>query len=199
MLKTLASCTKIAGTPILIKNAWNCFRIRSLSEMLPRAFFIWIRRDIVASSSSDLSARYVVQESPDVWNSATPWNHQQLRKRPYWEQVVENQYEFNKAVQEGLDRYARDRNLEIWYEDLRANPNKVLDRIGASLTAHFGWPVGSTERITWSALSTPNLSDEDARLVETYAQRHRARLKPLFHPSDQSPGAGSTKSFNDRI
>ncbi len=88
--RTLAAAQLLQSTPILIKNAWNCFRVSALAELLPGACFIWIRRDIEACALSDLEARVLVQGSPDVWNSASPRNLDELRKLPVWEQVVEN-------------------------------------------------------------------------------------------------------------
>ena len=181
MLKTLASCTQITRTPIVIKNAWNCFRIQSLSRLLPRSFFIWIRRDIVSSSSSDLSARYAVQKSPNVWNSATPSNWLQLRTRPYWEQVVENQYEFNTAIRDDLEEYAGERSLAVWYEDLRSDPDGVLGEIGSSLTSHFGSPIKRNVSVNWSERPGPKLGDEDARRLDEYVRQNIGRLSSMMY------------------
>src|SRR5262249_7932126 len=115
--------------PLVIKNAWNCFRIPALARLLPAARFLWVRRDIGTAAKSDLHARYSTKGSPVIWNSATPHNVESLRARPYWEQVVENQFEFNAAMHRDLNAHAKERFLEVWYEDLCADPSFTLDRI----------------------------------------------------------------------
>ncbi len=129
MQQTVRAAFALFGRPLLLKNAWNCFRIAALAELLPNAAFIWIRRDIAASAESDLAARYVHHGSGEGWNSATPRNVDELLKRPYWEQVVENQFEFSRAISEAFARLAPGRTAEVWYEDLCLDPSGTLARL----------------------------------------------------------------------
>lgn len=126
---TLAAVDALYGAPLLVKNAWNCFRIRWLAGALPAARFIWIRRDIRAAAISDLEARYRTKGDPGSWNSATPANVDELRKLPPALQVVENQIAFNRAIAGALAAQAPERSLEVWYEDLVREPDAVLARI----------------------------------------------------------------------
>lgn len=133
MQATIRAASRLFGRPLLIKNAWNCFRIEALARILPSAAFIWIRRDIEASATSDLNARYAVHGDPLTWNSATPRNVEALRSLPYWEQVVENQVAFARAIEEGFSRLPRGKKATIWYEDLCAAPSQALDRLAEGL------------------------------------------------------------------
>jgi hypothetical protein len=125
---TMQSVYRMVGRPILIKNAWNCFRIRALVELFPAIQFVWIRRDIVQSAWSDLKARYL-RGGPMVWNSATTANYRDIQQLPYWEQVVEQQYAYNESVALDLVRYAPGRFCEIWYEDVCQRPATEIHRL----------------------------------------------------------------------
>ena len=177
---TLRAATALLGRPLAIKNAWNCFRVPEFANLLPEALFIWIRRDITAAAKSDLHARYATKGSPTEWNSATPHNVDALRARPYWEQVVENQYEFNAAIERDLNLHAKGRFRDFWYEDFCSDTPAVLKEISTT------WPtLGPAKdlgrRVTdikppaerWS------LPENDSRNVETYARAHEERFRTM--------------------
>ena len=44
-------------------------------------------------------------------------------------QVVENQYEFNRAIETGLASHAAGRYLAVWYEDFVCDPERELGRL----------------------------------------------------------------------
>jgi hypothetical protein len=133
-IKTLATAEDLYnGAPLLIKNAWNCFRISYLAKALPEAKFIWIRRDILDAAESDLEARYTTKQSPYEWNSATPSNFDELKPLPPCEQVIENQYEFNKAIKASLSEVNPNQKLEVWYENLILDTQNERNRISEFL------------------------------------------------------------------
>lgn len=192
-LDTLAAAECLFGKPLVIKNAWNCFRVDYLAKTLPDAAFLWIKRDLVASSKSDLRARYVVQGDPCVWNSATPANVDVLRLRPYWEQVVENQYEFSRAISSAGKKLPKERFLEVWYEDFQRDSAAELARIG-----NLCGPLRSFSGRVPSKLSIRETSDgtlltsADATAIEEYVQKNRLRFADLIYPSPLlTPNASS--------
>ena len=128
LVLTMKSIIKLTGLPILTKNAWNCFRIQELIRLFPNIHFLWVRRDIRASAISDLEARYR-RGGPTVWNSATTANYREIQKRPYWEQVVEQQYEYNKWVANDLEAFSHGQYIEVNYEDICGHPKRELERI----------------------------------------------------------------------
>jgi hypothetical protein len=179
--ETLRAADRLFGRPLLIKNAWNCFRISALARLFPQAAFIWIRRDIEASALSDLNARYAVQGDPLSWNSATPRNVDILRTRPYWEQVVENQAEFARAITDGFSQLAQRRTAVVWYEDLCADPSTELDRLAgeldvlAGMTARRVLPVRRADE-TYEALGV----DDRARLAGYLASQEERLFDHVY-------------------
>lgn len=133
MRKTLLAVERLFEAPLVIKNPWNCFRIADIAARFPAARFVWVRRDVADAAKSDLEARYVTKGTAQSWNSATPSNYEELMKRPPFEQVVENQYEFNRAIGGALTRHAAGRHTEFWYEDFVADPAGTLRRSGARI------------------------------------------------------------------
>jgi hypothetical protein len=175
-LRTLAAAEALFGRPLVIKNPWNCFRAAYLAAALPRARFLWVRRDIAEAALSDLEARYVTKGTAQSWNSATPANWEALSRRPPAEQVVENQYEFNRAIGDALVAGAEGRWSEIWYEDFIADPNSAL--------AGSGRPLG-LEPVAELVIAPPpgaqrprRVQGNDAADIAAYVRAQGARLAP---------------------
>lgn len=174
-ISTLSAAQFLYGAPLVIKNAWNCFRVPYLATALPRARFIWVRRDIAAAAKSDLDARYRTKDGDAAsWNSATPANVEELRKMPPAQQVVENQHAFNNAIGSNLALHAAGRWMEIWHEDFREDAESELARIGTFLArkAHTNGravqilPDGCWDRI----------KPQEAHDIETYLSQQFSRL-----------------------
>lgn len=130
IMNTMAGIAALTGKQIVIKNAWNCFRVRELASLFPASRFIWLRRDIAASSYSALLARRTQGDPATIWNSASPANLSEIKRLPYIEQVVEQQFWTNDAVRRNLRRYVPDdRQVEVWYENITDDPLSALGRI----------------------------------------------------------------------
>ncbi len=133
MRATMRAVEVATGKPLVTKNAWNCFRLESLANEFPKAGFVWIRRDVGAAARSDLAARYETKHDPSIWNSATPRNLPTLQAMPYWEQVVENQFEFSRAISEAAAGLSPRRFAEVWYEDFCVDPTGSLETLASRL------------------------------------------------------------------
>jgi hypothetical protein len=128
MLGTFRNIRRLIPNTIVTKNAWNCFRIRTFARLFNDSVFVWIRRDISDAAYSDLKSRRF-RGSPYVWNSAPTHNYEEICKRPYWEQVVEQQYEYNRIVELDLTRFCSGRHVEIWYENLCDDMQEGMHKI----------------------------------------------------------------------
>jgi len=157
--------------PLVFKNAWNCFRIRYLSQAVPNACFLWIRRDIADAAFSDLEARKK-RGSANIWNSATTSDYLEIQKRPYWEQVVEQQYGYARRVGSDLSQFCRDRYLEVWYEDLLSEPDLFLKKIQNFLSSR-GFTVRKRKvdgiDLRKSNIRRKMLRCEDGKKILSYA------------------------------
>lgn len=178
MAATLRAVEGAIRRPLLIKNAWNCFRVASLAQIFPKAGFIWIRRDIGAAGASDLAARYASKSDPNTWNSATPRNLRDLQLRPYWEQVVENQFEFSRAIEEAAP-LAEGRFFELWYEDFCANPDQIFEHMKEVLDMLPPFLNPLPRGAIGPAGDPPSLSSEDTNRIEAYLESDPHRFRAL--------------------
>lgn len=177
-IHSIAAINVLCNAPLVIKNAWNCFRIKSIASLLPRAQFLWVKRDIVSAAKSDLAARYKTGGAPDAWNSATPANVDELKTKPYWQQVVENQYEFNLEIGQSLAKHAPGRFSAIWYEDLCHDPESVLNVLAEQLPV-LDWSTqsdGWKGFLTYRDKSDSGLPGDDETRIGDYVGDNAARL-----------------------
>lgn len=182
--KTFQSAYALFAKPFLIKNAWNCFRVEQIREIFPSAAFIWLKRDITDAASSDLAARYVTKGDPQAWNSATPRNYSDLAERPYCEQVVENQFEFGRALSESLGGLPSQRYVELWYEDLQRDFEGEIRRISSSLACLRGLPITlptgrDVLNFNASGRNTWEMPASDIDLIKRYVEANGDRLASL--------------------
>jgi hypothetical protein len=174
MFMTLACAQQLYGNlPVVIKNAWNCFRIQSIAKVLPGARFIWLTRDIARSALSDLEARYETKGDPSAWNSATPAKIEELQKLPPEYQVVENQFEFNKAIKKGLSSLPRSRWRRVSYEEFIENPHDVI----VFLCKWLRMSIKDERRIsTTKRRGYKFVTGQQRKEVQAYIRAHRHRL-----------------------
>ena len=178
LCQSLQSIYALFGKPILIKNAWNCFRIEALAQRFANAYFIWIRRDITHAALSDLEARYRKGDPvATVWNSATTKNYKAIQKLPYWNQVVEQQYEYNRSIGRDLETYASERYIELWYENICARTRITLERLVEFFTVHdlvFSLKESTIPLLNRS--SGPKGLEKDAQKIQAYIDTHSQRF-----------------------
>lgn len=185
LVLTMKSIAGLTGQVIVTKNAWNCFRIGEFAGLFPGMHFIWLRRDVRSSAFSDLEARYK-RGSSTVWNSATTANYEEIQKLPYWQQVVEQQYEYNKCIGEDLNGFAQGRYVELWYEPLCRNPEAEM----AKLERYFdSWslPIGrkQMEIPALKCSAGPGGLDEDYARIRDHVAAHSHRFQEyMFRSSD---------------
>ena len=177
LLATMQTIYGLMGRMIVTKNAWNCFRIEALTRLFPRAHFLWIRRDIGLSALSDLKARYV-RGGPTVWNSATTANYQEIQKMPYWEQVVEQQYEYNRSIAANLEKFSRGQFFELWYEELCDSPETQLDRLQSYFIEH-NEPIELTRNASPVLQCSQGERDrgQDYTKIRHYINQHKKRFQ----------------------
>lgn len=197
-LSTMAAARELCGRPLVIKNAWNCFRIAYLSAALPASSFIWIRRDIVAAAKSDLSARLAVQGDSRSWNSATPRNINELAALPPWRQVVENQAEFSRAIAGAGIRLGASRFVEVWYEDLCADQHGTLVRLGRECSSLQGIEPDFSQNPSAVNATRADFegASEDVALMEGFVAGNSDRLSELRYRPDQCGDAVRRRDGN---
>jgi len=173
MVKTIGNLYGLTQKHLVSKNAWNCFRVEGLMEAFPQARFIWLRRDIISSSYSTLLARMKSGDPTVVWNSCSPRNMQEIKKLPYWEQVVEQQIWTNQRVNESLDN-PKILSLEIWYEDLIFDPKKTMDKVSRFIQEDIH--IDYIQQNTNMFQKVRKYDDRDYLKIRQYCEANYAKL-----------------------
>lgn len=182
-LGLLEKINGLVQKPMVFKNAWNCFRVASLARLFPDSSFLWIRRDVAAAAYSDLLSR-INRGGPDVWNSATTANVWEIKKLPYWEQVVEQQYSYTERLSIDLNEVGKERVAEVWYEDLCQKTSETFECLKTFLAS-----AGFSLKVPNSDLPKLKLSDsfnrmkesEDGKKILTYSsQKKFSHLRRLL-------------------
>jgi len=165
MIKTINDIHDIMEKMIVIKNAWNIFRIKVISKAFPNSRFLWIRRDIREASLSSLNARYY-RDDLNAWNTATPKNYKELCKLPPYQQVVEQHYELDKTIK---DNIPKGRYIEIWYEDLCLDTENTVKR----LKKYFNMNVNISEIPKLQIINSKEIEKGDHDKIIEYSSNQK--------------------------
>lgn len=160
--------------PIVIKNAWNCFRIKSLYKLFPKIKFIWIRRDIVHASISDLATRYE-RGDKGKWSSATTFNWEEIQKLLYWKRPIKQQYWYNMAIEDSLNNLPKNTYITLWYEDLCNNTKHCIFKIGNFcniMNRCTGNSIPELKQSKWA-----NIPAKDKLMIVNYIKENLTVLK----------------------
>ncbi|MFC1749416.1 sulfotransferase [Pseudomonadota bacterium] len=177
MLNTLSGISCFSEKPIVIKNAWNCFRVQELVSLFPASHFIWLKRDIVNSSYSTLLARKTQGDPGKVWNSASPFNYDEIRRRPYIEQVVEQHYWTNHAIESALKEYVpEEKSMTIWYEDIVSTPEESLAKISENIGVGYQRDLDFSDVGKKTSPPRRNNEGSDFDGIKLYASEHYPNL-----------------------
>ncbi|KAA3646368.1 MAG: sulfotransferase [Chloroflexi bacterium] len=195
LIATMQCIYALTGNVIITKNAWNCFRIKAIKDLFPRAHFLWIRRDLGFSALSDLQARYF-RGNPEIWNSATTANYREIQTLPYWEQVVEQQYEYNQSIATDLKKFAGNQFLEIWYEDLCDNTDSQMEYLQNYLTSYdLVTSIVNRNLPTFNrSFGTSNSSNEDLSKIQGYIREQEERFLDYMYLPNRPSSVGHSAS-----
>lgn len=125
----LTAWTGIEERPILFKNMVLGQRIGALSDVLPEALFIVIRRDPLKTAASILETRRIALGDERQWWSVRPKEFEALRTLPPVAQVAGQVYWIERQIREDLERYYPDRQIQVRYEDWLAQPVASCENI----------------------------------------------------------------------
>ena len=170
MRREVAAMTKLYRAPMMFKNTFNSWRIVPLATVFPEALFVQVCRDVVPMARSILRGRIDLYGSKDAWMGVEPKGIEALRKRPYWEQVVEQVILTQEKIQRDRRLVGETRFISVSYEDVCAAPAREMNRIRAFVEAHgcrlatVGKPPPSLQKS-----SDKKISPVDSRRIEEYA------------------------------
>jgi hypothetical protein len=122
--------------PIVLKNLPCGLRLAPLAKYLPEALFVVLHRQKYAVARSILAARMDRYGDYGHWWSLETPDFEQLTALPPEEQVVEQIKSICRLIEEARKQMGDERFLDLHYEDLCANTQDSLARVGQFLNKH---------------------------------------------------------------
>lgn len=130
------SISKRFGASMIFKNTYNSMRIAPIMEAFPEAVFLVSQRDPLDTAQSILEGRLKGNGNKNDWWSVPPREVNEIKKHPYWEQVVEQVYYIYKQIEEDSQRYGEDRFLYVSYRGLCEDTRETLENVQKFFNKH---------------------------------------------------------------
>lgn len=132
----LAAIEDALGKPLAMKGLIINWNIHFVHRLLPRAVFVYIKRDPVYNAQSLILAREKFFGSRNHWYSFKPPEYPALENQDPYKQVAGQVYFTNLAIEQGLSRIDGGNHLTVSYEEFCGNPGKTYEIIREKLALH---------------------------------------------------------------
>lgn len=143
LLRELAAWEAVLDKPVLMKGLILDWNLPWLARLLPRAVFVHVRRDPLATMQSLLGAREDFFGHTADWYSFRPPEYPRLQQLDPVRQVAAQVFHTARAVSAGLAGLPASRRLEVAYADLCRAPAAVHEGLRERLAAQGYAPAGS--------------------------------------------------------
>lgn len=128
LAEEIASLENILDNPMMFKNLAACsLHAKWLSEVLPSARFLLIRRHPIDVARSIHRARVEREGSIDKWFSVKPPSYPKLKTLPVEEQIAYQILDTELHISNQLQAINSDRWAVLEYEQLLNNPSKIIN------------------------------------------------------------------------
>lgn len=128
--RQLAAWESISENPLLFKNIVQMdFKISAIKKILPTAFFIFLKRDLIYNVQSTYQSRIKLFGDEREWFGAKPPGFHKYLKLPVLEQVAMQIIGTNSAIQDQLNAIPACDQETVQYENLVENPEAELRKL----------------------------------------------------------------------
>lgn len=179
----LINMAEAFGRPLVLKPFLLAWHIARLQAVMPKACFVWIRRDPLQTALSIVELRKKYAGSLETWVGLKPAEYAWLKDEPYWTQVAGQVCYIEKSIRSQIEAVGGRNVLTIDYEDFAENPKTVLRQI-QELLGHNGFRPDSTSQPPTSFTTrrrTPQDSEDYERVrqeVERFSNTPATQAEP---------------------
>jgi hypothetical protein len=138
---SLAALEAAFGKPLAMKGMFLQYDLETFAKLLPRAFFLHVRREPVANTLAILEARERYHGDRAVWYSARPAEYARLAALDPVRQAAGQVLFTERAIARGLAALPPERSLSLGYEDFCAAPSAAWTSLREKL-GKLGCDVG---------------------------------------------------------
>jgi LPS sulfotransferase NodH len=166
-----------ANRPVVFKNLLCSLRLEPISEALPEAVFVVVRRDVLPNARSLLRARVRANSNYTDWFSAEPPDIDALRQLSPHEAVVEQIRSIDGLIDTNRTAIGHHRFHDIRYEELCADPHGVLDSVATFASDAAGVELRAVRDVPDVFTAGPCEGELDAEL-DANLERYLSRTGP---------------------
>jgi hypothetical protein len=139
--KTLSNMQDEFDKPLCMKNIFGAYHIARLTNELPQALWVYIKRDPLDVAISILNARKKFYQDPNLWWSTAPPEYHKIKDMDYIDQIAAQVYYLNRFYSQCLRSIEPGHVFEVNYEQLCQNPGYYLEALQNKLTAKSGYEL----------------------------------------------------------
>jgi hypothetical protein len=118
--------------PVFFKNVWFMGNPALAYKLFPHAYFVIVKRDIVANALSIRRSRIQYHGDEKGWFSVKPTNYEKLKKLPPEHQIIGQIKGIYKDIEAQSARFP-ERTISITCEELCSDPVKIVKGIAKKL------------------------------------------------------------------
>lgn len=171
LAEELQGMAGIFGKPFALKAMILNQNIPVLDELLPRAIFVWVRRDPAFNIQSMLQARRRQYGTTERWYSFRIREFPQLDALPPLDSVAGQIFYTNSAISAAFSELPAERKLVVEYEDFCRSPQAVhrrlcelLQALGAPAPPEYHGPGSFADTNRWTVADCTRGQAEEAYL-----------------------------------
>ena len=127
--RSLASVESALGKPFVTKGLFLQYNLATFYERMPYLFFVRIVREPIYVMQSIWFSRLENYGSKEAWFSVKPRQFEYLSGLDAHHQIAGQVYYTERAIEDGLGRIPKDRQIETTYEDFCSNPQLLYEKI----------------------------------------------------------------------
>ena len=126
----LTALANLRAAPLVVKSLnFTNYQTAQLAEVLPAARFLHVSRSPLHCAQSILEVRRQRYGDRKSWWSVRPHDYRAWQSRPAVEQVVHQIRDIESSLDQARARLGAERFLGVRYEDLVADPARLLRQI----------------------------------------------------------------------
>lgn len=135
---TICKLTRVQKKTLLLKNLYTTLRLGPITEHIPEALFIVVKRNILDNAHSILEARMQNMGSYHHWWSVPSQRIDELINLPPEEQVVEQINDIYALIDKHIceENINSDRILILQYEEICDDVHGTLEKVESFLKKH---------------------------------------------------------------
>lgn len=155
--------------PIAFKGIWPAYTMIELLEVLPQAFFVYIKRNPEDIALSLYHARMAYYADPNRWWSMYPPEYEKFINKGWAEQIAGQVYYLTRYYEQQFAKTPKKCQATLHYKELCESPHKVMERISEKVYQHTGYKMKNSQDIPDSfTVDYPDSNFEGAdRLLAT--------------------------------